>query len=96
MQSTSRTLDLQHYLDDFEAVLLSPAQYLHLDQAPMVLDSMGIRRESDATLRGKQIVFNDLIGFDRRDWTVILVHADHLQSVNFSTRLETAYRRLAL
>lgn len=96
MQSTSRTLDLQHYLDDFEAVLLSPAQYLRLDQAPMVLDSMGIRRESDATLRGKQIVFNDLIGFDRRDWTVILVHADHLQSVNFSTRLETAYRRLAI
>jgi len=96
MQSTTRSLDLHHYLDDFEAVLLNPAQHLRLNPAPMVLDSMGIRRDGGGTIEGEAIIFNDLIGFDRRDWTVTMVYCRDMQSETFAARLETAYRRLSI
>lgn len=96
MQATTRTLDLHHYLDDFKAVLLNPEQHLRLHQSPMILDSMGIRRDSDETTQGKPILFNDLIGFDRRDWTVSIVCCRNMQSETFAARLETAYRRLSI
>lgn len=95
-QTTTRSLDLHHYLDDFKAVLLNPEQHLRLNQFAMTLDSMGIRRDNDETAQGEPIIFNDLIGFDRRDWTVTLVHCRNVQSETFAARLETAYRRLSI
>jgi hypothetical protein len=41
-------------------------------------------------------VFNELIGFDRRDWTVTMVHCSNIQSETFAARLETAYRMLSI
>jgi hypothetical protein len=79
IQATTRSLDLNHYLDDFEAVLLNPEQHLRLNQTPMILDSMGIRRDSNGTAQGEPIIFNDLIGFDRRDWTVTMVYCRNTQ-----------------
>lgn len=96
VQGTTRSLDLHNYLDDFEAVLLNPEQYLRLNQSPMILDSMGIKRDNDGTAQVEPIVFNDLIGFDRRDWTVTMVHCRDLQSETFAARLETAYRKLCI
>lgn len=96
MQAITRSLDLHHYLDDFEAVLLNPEQHLRLDQFPIILDSMGIRRDNDETAQGKPILFNDLIGFDRRDWTVTMVYCRNMQSETFAARLETAYRKLSI
>jgi hypothetical protein len=96
MQATTRSLDLHHYLDDFEAVLLNPEQHLRLNQFPMILDSMGIKHDSDGTTQGEPIIFNDLIGFDRRDWTVTMVHCRNIQSETFAARLETAYRKLSI
>ena len=96
IQDMNSTLDLRSYLDDFETVLSNPEQYLRLNQSTMVLDDMGIRRDSEAAKQGKPIVFNDLIGFDRRDWTVTMVHCSNIPSESFSARLETAYRRLSI
>ena len=96
MSSLARSLDLNNYPADFEAVLLNPEKYLHLNQSPMILDSMGIKRDSDGTARGEKIIFNDLIGFDRRDWTVIIVHCRNIQSETFAARLEAAYRTLSI
>ena len=96
MQSTTRSLDLRHYLDDFEAVLPDPERHLRLSESPMILDSMGIKRDRNKTGEEKPIIFNDLIGFDHRDWTVTMVHCRNMQNETFSARLETAYRRLCI
>jgi hypothetical protein len=80
IQVTTSSLDLNHYLDDFEAVLLNPEQHLRLNQFSMILDSMGIRRDSNGTAQEKPIIFNDLIGFDRRDWTVTMVYCRSMQT----------------
>jgi hypothetical protein len=96
MQSTSRSLDLRNYLDDFRAVLLNPEQHLRLDQSPIISDSMGIRQGSDKTAQGAPIKLNDPIGFDYRDWTVTIVYCRNIQSETFSARLETAYRKLSI
>ncbi|MBI5625840.1 MAG: hypothetical protein HY935_01365, partial [Nitrosomonadales bacterium] len=45
IQSTISSLELSNYTEDFAAVLLNPEQYLRLDQKPVILDSMGIRRD---------------------------------------------------
>jgi len=96
IHATTRSLDLTNYLDDFEAVLLNPEQHLHLDQSTLILDSMGIRRDSDKSEQGKVIIFNELIGFDRRNWTVTMVHCRNLKRESFAERLETAYRQLSI
>lgn len=94
MQSARRALDLRHYLEEFEYVLQYPEQHLRLDQTEMRLDSMGIKKHGDED--GQPVVFSDLIGFDRRDWTVTMVHCRDLPSNSFAARLEDAYRKLSL
>jgi hypothetical protein len=96
MQSTGSSLDLRNYEADFKAVLLHPEEYLRLVQTAINLDSMGIRREADDTSRGKAILFNDLVGYDRRDWTVTMVRCSNLQNESFAEKLDKAYRRLAI
>jgi len=96
LQTITRTLELHRYTHDFEAVLLNPEQHLRLNPTPMLLDSMGIRRNNEGSAQGTSIIFNDLIGFDRRDWTVTLVHCRAIQSETFATQLETAYRKLCV
>ena len=97
IQSTISSLYLNNYAEDFEAVLLDPEQHLRLNHVPIILDSMGIKRDSgDAEQRAAAIEFNELIGFDRRDWTVTMVHCSNLQSESFAERLEKAYRKLAI
>jgi len=96
IQSTISSLELSNYAEDFEAVLLNPEQYLRLDQKSLILDSMGIRRDGDGAGRGEAFMFNELIGYDRRDWTVTMVRCSNLQSDSFATKLEKAYRKLAI
>jgi hypothetical protein len=96
MQAKARQLDLHHYPDDFAAVLLNPAEHLRLSQYPLSLDSMGIRQENDAANGTKPILFNELIGFDRRDWTVSLVYCSNIQRESFASRLDSAYRSLLI
>jgi hypothetical protein len=87
--------DLQNYLHDFEAVLLNPEQQLRLERTSMYLDDMGVRREP-GEVAGKPVEFDDLIGFDRRQWTVILVHCSDIHVESYAEILEAAYRRLSL
>lgn len=96
MPSTANSLDFSNYLDDFKAVLLDPEQHLRLDQSAITLDSMGVRRDNGGATQAVPIIFNELIGFDRRDWTVTLVHCRNIQSETFAARLETAHRMLAI
>jgi hypothetical protein len=96
LQATVSSLELSHYTEDFKAVLLHPEEYLHLTQVPIVMDSMGIRRAKEDAGRGKSILFNDLVGYDRRNWTVTMVHCSNLQNVSFAEKLDRAYRRMAI
>lgn len=96
IQAATRSLEPHNFMEDFEAVLLNPEQHLRLNQTPIVLDSMGIRREGGDANRDEAVVFNELIGFDRRDWTVTMVHCSNMQSESFAARLDKAYRKLAI
>jgi len=96
VQTTATTLDLRHYMNDFEDVLLNPEQHLRLHQSPIILDSMGIRQNTSGDADSDSIIFNDLIGFDRRIWTVTMVHCSNMQIESFTSRLETAYRNLCI
>lgn len=95
LQARGKMVDLHKYPDYFESVLLHPEKHLHLSQLSIALDSMGVQREAEDP--GVKIVtFNELIGFDRRDWTVAIVHCHDVQSESFASRLETAYRKLSI
>jgi len=96
LQTIIASLDPNNFIGDFEAVLLHPERYLRIEQTAIVLDSMGIRRATEDTGRGEVILFNDLIGYDRRDWTVTMVHCSNLQKESFAEKLDKAYRRLAI
>lgn len=96
LQVVANSLELSSYVNDFEAVLLNPEQYLHMDQKMIIMDSMGIRRDGDDAGRGNEFMFNELIGYDRRDWTVTMVRCGNIQGESFSERLEKAYRKLAV
>ena len=96
VQDTTQSLDIHSYWDDFNAVFLNPEQYLHLKQSVVILDRLGIKRESDEVTQGESLIFNELIGFDRRDWTVIMVNCRNMKSETFAARLETEFRKLSL
>ena len=94
MQATSDSLELRNFIADFEAVMLHPEEHLRMVETPIVLDSMGIRRDVGDTSRGEAIVFSDLIGYDRRDWTVTMVRCNNLRSVSFAAKPDNLYRKL--
>jgi len=96
MQATTASLDLSKYIADFEAIMLNPEQHLRINQIPINLDSMGITRKSDDGGQHEAILFDELVDFDRRNWTVTLVHCSNMQNEAFGTRLEKAYRRLSI
>lgn len=96
MQAAASSLDLRNYIEDFEIVLLNPEQHLRLDQIAITMDRMGVRRSNGEANVGDAVIFNELTGFDRRDWTVTMVYCNNLRKESFAERLETAYRRLAI
>ncbi len=76
LESVRRQLDeanddygLKHYHLIFEAFMDVATQYLRLEQVEMPIDMRGVMRESDERLAGK-FVMHDLIGRDRRNWTL--------------------------
>ena len=96
IQSDSGSQDFSHYQEDFEAILLHPEQHLRLDQTPIILDRMGVKRESIDLGQAESVLFNELIDFDRRNWTVAMVHCRNMRSASFADRLEQSYRQLAV
>ncbi len=95
LQASVSTLELERYPEDFKAVLLNPALHLRLDQTAIKLDGMGVRRNDD-TQQGKVLVFDDLIGYDRRNWTVTMVRFTDMPHEAYASRLERAYRTLTI
>lgn len=96
MQTMAPSLDFNHYIEDFEEVLLNPERHLRLNQVPMVLDSMGIRHEGIEASQRDAVLFNELVDYDRRDWTVTMVYGDKLKSELLAANLDKAYRKLAI
>jgi len=96
MQKSTNFLYFNNYIDIFEDVLLNPEQHLRIKQCSVSLDSMGIKQKDGEMERGNPIIFNDLIGFDRRNWTVAMVHCHNIQSETFASRLDAAYRKLSI
>jgi hypothetical protein len=96
LQATLESLAPGSLIADFDAVLLHPEQYLHLNQTSLILDSMGIKRSTnDGELR-QPLVFSELIGYDRRDWTLAIVRCTNIEYHSFAERLDKAYRYLTL
>lgn len=92
----TESLDLRRYAEDFDAVLLTPERYVFLERAAMTLDGMGRLREPDAS--GADLVeFCDLVGRDRRRWTVAVMHCERVQDeATIGDRLLLAERWLGL
>jgi hypothetical protein len=89
-------LMLDRYAEDFDAVLRVPEQYVFIDRQTMILDAMGILRSSDSE-DGQEVEFCDLIGRDRRLWTVALMHCDRVRDEgSMETRLAAAERWLGM
>ncbi|MFZ2160879.1 MAG: hypothetical protein WAW02_01555 [Sideroxyarcus sp.] len=96
LQSTIESLEPEHFLADFEAVLLHPEEHLRLNRTSITLDSMGIRHTADDPGQGKEFMLCELIGYDRRDWNVMIVRCTDLQYETFAEKLDKAYRYLSL
>ncbi|MDH4284328.1 MAG: hypothetical protein OEV35_03330 [Gallionellaceae bacterium] len=96
VQAISSSLDLNNYVEDFESVLLHPEQHLQLKQSTISLDSMGVRKSGEGAAQAEPVVFNDLIGFDYRNWTVTMIHCRDVPHETFAARLEAAQRRLSI
>lgn len=96
MQEKMAAMDLRRYPEDFDAVLLEPERYVYLDDVSMVLDGMGIRRLEGEAPDGKTVTFADLIGRDRRRWTVTMVHCQGIGRPTLAEQLEKANRWLAI
>ncbi len=96
IQSAFSSLDLRNYIDDFEAVLLHPDQHLRLDQVSINLDRMGVKHGNGDPINGDDIIFNELIGFDRRAWTITMVHCSNIPFEAFTMKHEKALRELVL
>jgi hypothetical protein len=89
-------LELRRYPDDFDAVLLEPEKHLFIEQAGINLDSMGIVRRPD-TSGSNEFIFCDLIGRDRRRWTVTLMYCNQVKNrASITDRLEHAQHWLGL
>lgn len=95
-QRLNAALELGQYGKDFAAVLRQPQRHLYLEPALFRLDAMGIRREADMAT-GSDVAFCDLVGRDRRRWTVVMVHCGNvLAEATLSDRLLSAHRRLGV
>jgi len=96
LTEVAASLDLRRYADDFDAVLLAPQAHVYLNEVAMVLDGMGVLRDEGEAVDGKEVHFADLIGRDRRRWTVTLVHCQGIGRPTMAEQLEKANRWLAI
>lgn len=96
IKSGGGTLEFHAYLEEFQDVLLNPQAHLRLNTVQIELDSMGVKKPHEAASAEQSVIFNDLIGFDKRDWTVTMVRCSDIQVETFSARLEDACRRLSI
>jgi vacuolar-type H+-ATPase subunit D/Vma8 len=87
-------LDLQQVAKLFDEELQIPEDYVHLEQRQIQLDGMGVVRQSDEAVCSHPVDFTDLVGMDRRHWTVVLVRYRYQDSPSMAERMENASRWL--
>jgi hypothetical protein len=87
-------LDLQQVAKLFDEELQIPEDYVHLEQRQIQLDGMGVVRQSDEAVCSHPVDFTDLVGMDRRRWTVVLVRYRYQDSPSMAERMENASRWL--
>jgi hypothetical protein len=92
----AQSLDLRRYGQDFEAVMLAPERYVYFEHTEMALDDMGLLREPEHE-GCNRIEFCDLVGRDRRRWTVAMMYCDKVgDEAAMGDRLMIAQRWLGL
>ncbi|NWG88008.1 MAG: hypothetical protein HXY26_10965 [Hydrogenophilaceae bacterium] len=89
LREATEKLDLRRYADYLDAVLLQPEAHLRLEAATLYLDDMGIKRNNG---NGREIHFVDMIGRDRRRWSIALLHCQSPGVVSMTDRLQEASR----
>jgi hypothetical protein len=94
--TASQCLNLDRMPGYFQELLGKPEDVVRLEQQQLRLDGMGILRSEHDVVGSKLIEFTDLLGQDRRRWTVTLVHCGHPELPPQSERLENANRWLAI
>ncbi len=92
LQEATAALDLRRYADYLDAVLLRPEAYLRLEDYAVCLDDMNIKRASCATTR--EIRLTDLLGRDRRRWSIALLHCQQPGAASIGENLDYATRWL--
>ncbi len=96
LSEATLALDLRRLVEDFHEVLLAPERYLRLEQVRLRLDAMGVVRSGDDPQPTSHALdFTDLVGRDRRRWTVVLVHCHpRPELLSMADRLHEASRWL--
>lgn len=96
LSDATRRLNLDRMPAYFEELLKSPETLVRLERQPRRLDGMGILRAQEDASISNLLDFTDLLGQDRRRWTVTLLHCRHQELPPLSERLEDANRWLAI
>lgn len=93
-QETTAGLEPGRYGEYLDSVLLQPEQYLRLEPHTLHLDDMNIRRVPGPGVR--EIRLTDLIGRDRRRWSIALLHCQQPGMAPMTEQLEQASRWLQI
>jgi len=96
LSDATQRLNLDRIPGYFEERLQSPETLVRLERQARRLDGMGILRARDDPSTSHLLDFTDLLGQDRRRWTVTLVHCQQQELPPLSERLEDANRWLAI
>jgi hypothetical protein len=90
-------LDLRHLAADFDDIFLDPERHLRLERVTLRLDAMGVLHAGDGDANTHALDFTDLIGRDRRRWTVVMAHCHpRPELLAMADRLREAGRWLQL
>jgi len=94
MQAQAQKLAPESALDAFNAVMQDPAKHLRLEPDEITLNDIGILcAEADG---GHRLLFQDLVGRDRRRWSVMRVRFTLNHAPSMSERLAEAHRWLSV
>lgn len=96
LSDATQRLGLDRMSGYFDELLRAPETLVRLEQQPRRLDGMGILRAQTEATFSHLIDFTDMVGLERRRWTVTLVHCRHQELPPLSERLDDANRWLAI
>lgn len=96
LSEATQRLNLDRIPGYFEELLRTPEALVRLERHSVRLDGMGIVRTRDDATDSHQLDFTDLLGRDRRRWSVTLVRCPQPRTPPLAERLEEANRWLAI